>query len=380
MGTFSLSQAIQSQVGSTSMAAMELAQPAAAQERTIETITEEILHYQAVGGDAVIQIGQRLIEAKAAIPHGGWLPWLSEQVHYSERTAQRLMKIARDCSNPTLVSDLGLRKALAIFTLPQAEQEDFLREHDAVDMTAEQLEQAIRERDEAIATAKAEHAKAAKANDELLSERLEMNRFRDSNGKLHEENKRLSEKIKELESRPIDVAVQVDEEAVEKAKAEARAAAEAEWREKVKAQQTALDEARDEAARALAKLRHETEQDKAEDHRCVTGLNPHGTCGAASYCDKNYSCCIACPSPCNSYCGFLPATNDPQLPPVTPIISPIWYVGIPPKDGLYYCEFDCTGMALRTPARWDSVNKWWAFNHGAIIDAKIVRWWPLPED
>lgn len=253
MGTFSLSQAIQSQVGSTSMAAMELAQPAAAQERTIETITAEILHYQAVGGDAVIQIGQRLIEAKAAIPHGGWLPWLSEQVHYSERTAQRLMKIARDCSNPTLVSDLGMRKALAIFALPQAEQEDFLREHDAVDMTAEQLEQAIRERDEAIATAKAEHAKAAKANDELLSERLEMNRFRDSNGKLHEENKRLSEKIKELEARPIDVAVQVDEKAVEKAKAEARAAAEAEWREKVKAAEEKLAKAKERAKAAEEK-------------------------------------------------------------------------------------------------------------------------------
>ena len=380
MGSFSLSQAIQSQVGSTSMAAMELAQPAAAQERTIETITAEIITLKTDAGNAIIGIGQRLIEAKEMLPHGQWLPWLTDQVEFSERTAQDFMRLAREWSNPQTLADLGKAKALKLLLLPAAEREDFMEAHDVPNMSTRELEQAIRERDAAIATAKAEQAKAAKANDELLSERLEMNRFRESNGQLHEENKRLSEKIKELESRPIDVAVQVDEEAVERAKAEARAAAEAEWREKVKAQQAALDEARDEAARALAKLRHETEQGKAEDHRCITGLNPHGTCGAASYCDKNYSCCIACPSPCNSYCGFLPETNDPQLPPVTPIISPIWYVGIPPKDGLYYCEFDCTGTALHTPARWDSINKWWAFNHGAIIDAKIVRWWPLPED
>lgn len=246
MGSFSLSQAIQSQVGSTSMAAMELAKPAAAQERTIETITAEILHYQAVGGNAVIQIGQRLIEAKAAIPHGGWLPWLSEQVNYSERQAQRLMKIARECSNPTLVSDLGTRKALAIFALPQAEQEDFLREHDAVDMTAEQLEQAIRERDAARQRA-----------DRLDSETETLRRRVESADQLaldlRAEKIKAENRIKELESRPIDVAVQVDEEAVEKAKAEARAAAEAEWLDKIKAVEDKLAKAKEKAKAAEEK-------------------------------------------------------------------------------------------------------------------------------
>ena len=236
------------------MAAMELAQPAAAQERTIETITAEIITLKTDAGNAIIGIGQRLIEAKEMLSHGQWLPWLTDQVEFSERTAQDFMRLAREWSNPQTLADLGKAKALKLLLLPAAEREEFMEAHDVPNMSTRELEQAIQERDEAIATAKAEQAKAAKANDELLSERLEMNRFRESNGQLHEENKRLSEKVKELESRPIDVAVQVDEEAVEKAKAEARAAAEAEWREKVKAVEEKLSKAKEKAKAAEEKV------------------------------------------------------------------------------------------------------------------------------
>ena len=57
--------------------------------RDIETITGEILEAKRVGGEAIITIGQRLIEAKALLPEGEWLPWLAEQVDFSPRTAQR---------------------------------------------------------------------------------------------------------------------------------------------------------------------------------------------------------------------------------------------------------------------------------------------------
>ncbi len=38
--------------------------------RDIETITTEILEAKRVGGEAIITIGQRLIEAKAMLDHG----------------------------------------------------------------------------------------------------------------------------------------------------------------------------------------------------------------------------------------------------------------------------------------------------------------------
>ena len=50
----------------------------------------------------------------------------------------------------------------------------------------------------------------------------------------------------------------------------------------------------------------EPQQVNGNGHVCVTGLNPYGVCGAAQCCDEPYACCIACPEPCNSHCGFLP--------------------------------------------------------------------------
>lgn len=51
-------------------------------ERGIEAITEEIIFYKNVGGQAVIEIGRRLTEAKAQLKHGEWLPWLREKVEF----------------------------------------------------------------------------------------------------------------------------------------------------------------------------------------------------------------------------------------------------------------------------------------------------------
>ena len=45
----------------------ELMMSAAGEERSITTITDEIIFYKSVGGQAVIEIGKRLMEAKAQL-------------------------------------------------------------------------------------------------------------------------------------------------------------------------------------------------------------------------------------------------------------------------------------------------------------------------
>ena len=52
-------------------------QAAPAEERDIETITGEIIQLKQDAGNAILGIGQRLIEAKAMLSHGEWLPWLT---------------------------------------------------------------------------------------------------------------------------------------------------------------------------------------------------------------------------------------------------------------------------------------------------------------
>lgn len=131
------------------LAQFGLASPAVSEARDIETITSEILGLKKTAGDAILAIGHRLIEAKSLLAHGEWLPWLTEQVEFSERSAQTFMRLAREWSNPQTLADLGAAKVLVLLSLPEPEREAFLAEVPAEDMSVRELKKAIRERNEA---------------------------------------------------------------------------------------------------------------------------------------------------------------------------------------------------------------------------------------
>jgi len=73
-----------------------------------------------------IKVGQLLLEAKVAVPHGQWLPWLRASVTFSERTAQSYMRIAHK-SPPEIrngAADLSLRAATRLIAGPRRMAED----------------------------------------------------------------------------------------------------------------------------------------------------------------------------------------------------------------------------------------------------------------
>ena len=225
--------------------------------RTIETITGEILDAQHRGGEAILTIGRCLIEAKEMLPHGEWLPWLNEKVSYSERTARRFMQAYRQLSNRPALADLGATKALALIALPEEELSEFLNENNVVDMTTRQLEQAIKERDEARKAAEAAKAEAstaqkaqAKMAEDMALLKARLNGAREDQEQAAASAKKLAAELEELKSRPVEVAVETvaDPEALEQARAEA-----------VAEMQAKLDKARE------AKKRAEDRQKIAED-------------------------------------------------------------------------------------------------------------------
>ena len=202
----------------------------ASDDRTIEAITGEILDAKRAGGEAILTIGRCLIEAKDMLPHGEWLPWLNERVEFSERTARNFMRLAREWTNRQTLADLGASKALTLLALPPEEREQFVAENNVIDMSARQLEQAIKERDEARKAAEqakadastAEQARAKMAEDmALLNARL--NGAREDQERARESAEKLAAELEELKARPVDVAVEtvVDPEAIAKARAEA---------------------------------------------------------------------------------------------------------------------------------------------------------------
>ncbi len=76
-----------------------------------------------------ITAGALLVEAKDALPHGGWLPWLTEHFDGSQRTAQAYMRIARelpqlDGPEAQRVADLPLRDALRELAEPREVEAD----------------------------------------------------------------------------------------------------------------------------------------------------------------------------------------------------------------------------------------------------------------
>ena len=231
--------------------AQNMAKPAG--DRTIEAITGEILDAQRKGGEAILTIGRCLNEAKDMLPHGEWLPWLAEKVGYSEKTAQNFMRLAREFSNPQALADLGATKALKLLALPQDEREKFVEDHNVIDMTTRQLEQAIKERDEARKAAEAakaeastaEQARAKMAEDmALLNARL--TGAREDREQAVESAKKLEAELAELKNRPVEVAVETvaDPEALEKARAEA-----------VAEMQSKLDKAKERQKRAEAQAK-----------------------------------------------------------------------------------------------------------------------------
>lgn len=230
-------------------------------ERGIETITEEIIFYKNVGGQAVIEIGRRLTEAKAQLKHGEWLPWLREKVEFSETSAQNFMRIAREYGNTHLVGDLGASKALVLLALPASERENFASEKHLVngeeksvsEMSKRELEEAIRQRklaelerdkmqrelDEQRKANEEAAAEMQKAQEAAEAARAAVEDAKSISLAAQERTAELERELKELREKPVDVAVQTVD-----ASAEQIAAAVAKKAEEPKEAEAQRDEAR----------------------------------------------------------------------------------------------------------------------------------------
>ena len=117
-------------------------------EFNIEKTTAEILILKDQTAQNIIEIGRRLIEVKERLEHGEYLKWLKEKVDFTERTAQRFVKVATVFSNTTPVSHLGTRKLLALAGLDEEDRQEVMKENKVEDMTTRELEKVVKEKKE----------------------------------------------------------------------------------------------------------------------------------------------------------------------------------------------------------------------------------------
>lgn len=234
-------------------------------ERTPQKIGEEIrsLTYQAKCMTVYygVEIGRRLVEAKQMVGHGAWGDWVKNETEFSQSTATRFMRVFEEygaeqigifgaVENSSTLQNLSISNALRLLAVPKEEREEFAAEVDAEHISARELEQAIRERDEARSTAAAAKAEASAAEEsraKMETDMAALKNLQESAKAAEVEARRELEKVRAelqaLRDKPVEVAVEVDQEAVSRAAEEARTAAEAAWREKLAAAERKLNDA-----------------------------------------------------------------------------------------------------------------------------------------
>lgn len=126
----------------------------AAEINTIKSEVRQVVIY------ASIKIGGKLTEAKSLVNHGEWGKWLEQNVEYSQSTADYLMRLYQEYgtgqenlfdtwTNSQTFAKLSYSQHIALLALPFGERQEFAEQNHVEDMSTRQLQQAIRERDEA---------------------------------------------------------------------------------------------------------------------------------------------------------------------------------------------------------------------------------------
>lgn len=225
-----------------------------------------------------IEIGRRLTEAKEMLEHGQWLAYLKEQTEFSQPSASRLMRLydeygAKQTSlfgaelNYSTLNNLSISNALRLLAVPEDEREEFAAEHDVEHMSARELDELIKQRDEAEQrAARAEEQVqqaadgAAKADEQYQKAKQELHLLREKLGNAEAQKAAAEKELSELRERPVEVAVEVDEKAVEEAVTLARAKNDAEWAEKMAKVKNELSEAGLKAEKLKAKIKKAEER------------------------------------------------------------------------------------------------------------------------
>ena len=228
----------------------------------IRALTQQFKYMTLIYG---VEVGRRLCEAKELVAHGEWGEWLKTETEFSQSTASRFMRLHQEYgplleggdSNSSTLKKVSVSNALRLLALPEGEREEFAENHDVEHLSARELDKLLAERDAAIKAAEEAEQRVSEVNCLLKESEAEREESENAIAQLRRENK-------ELRERPVEVAVQVDEEAVKKAAEEAKAKAEAEWNKKMKAAEAEAEKRRAEVVAPYEKKVKELEGKAAE--------------------------------------------------------------------------------------------------------------------
>ena len=238
-----------------------------------------------------IEVGRRLCEAKAMLPHGEWGNWLREKAGFSQSTANNMMRLFEEYGadqltlfgaipNSQALGNLSYTKAISLLALTAEERDEVLKTTDVEAMSTRELDRLIREKKEAEAKASDAEAKASAAQEALETERKKAAEAQSERDIAEEREEKAVKRAEEYESVAKDASNKLfalqdrlkdaerrlqaaDGQAAELAREQARAAAQAEielLKGRIKEAQDAADAAKQEAQVQIGKLQARVEQ------------------------------------------------------------------------------------------------------------------------
>lgn len=164
-----------------------------------------------------IELGKRLIEAKAMVKHGEWGNWLKERVNYSQRTANNMMKLYKEYGESGIVqksqsiASLSVTQAVAMLEIPEEERERFAEQSNAKDLTIRELKAEIAKTKAALE----EEQSSTKAALSKTQERHEQEtaRLKEQAEKAMSEKARIERELERQEKRQAELLQGKDDEA-----------------------------------------------------------------------------------------------------------------------------------------------------------------------
>ena len=195
------------------------------QKRTPAVIAQELRqiqqNFRVMTLMYAVEAGRRLVEAKALVDHGEWGDWVKNEAGMSSSSASRLMKLYKEYAsdeltlegavvNSSTLQKLSISNALRLLAVPEEERETFAKENDVEHLSAREMDKLIKQRETAEAERDAAKKQAAEQEQAAKDALQQVESALKEQERLTEELAAARKRAKDLESRPVEVAVQVD--------------------------------------------------------------------------------------------------------------------------------------------------------------------------
>lgn len=141
------------------MANNEITAPSGLPARSLDEIRASLAVHIRTAAESCIRAGWDLMDAKAQLGHGNWLPFLAEY-GISSSTAANWMRVAREISLDSPLAKLQPTTVLALLAVPAEEREQFAQENHADEKSAAEIKRLIDQRNKAIEAANTESNRA----------------------------------------------------------------------------------------------------------------------------------------------------------------------------------------------------------------------------